>query len=121
MMTTTARRTWEGFQDSSKFFADATDKVTGDDITIMIRLTKSCVVVSIPLANGKVDKVAFMKTSRSKMYRDSRGKRTEKKDEWGNKVVGIAPLMISEAEVKAELLRLLEDSYEAEMAFRALW
>jgi hypothetical protein len=118
MMTATQRPTWEVTVDAKRFFAD----VQTEDGTEkrMFRLTTAVVVVSIPLARGGVDKVAFMKSSRGKQYRDSRGKRTTKKSEWGDSTNGLSPLYLSAADCESELKRLLDDSYEGERAFQAL-
>jgi hypothetical protein len=120
MMTATQRPTWEVTVDAKRFFAD----VKTDDGTEkrMFRLTTAVVVVSIPLRSGAVDKVAFMKSSRGRQYRDSRGKRVSRKGrgEFDDTTNGIAPLYLSADECQAELKRLLDDSYEGERAFQAL-
>jgi hypothetical protein len=106
---------FETFADASRFFVDVKNE-NGEDGKMMINLRKSCVVVTT--ASG--DKVAFMKTNRGKTYRDSRGKKVTKKSDWGDKETIIRPLMISAEEVQSELKRLLDDSWMAEQAFRAL-
>jgi hypothetical protein len=114
-MKITIKPTFDAFGDAKKFFVDAKD-ANGDDTKIMVRLRSSCVVVTT--AYG--ERVAFSKTNRGESYRDSRGKKVEKKNEWGDKVVRITKLYLSENEVKAELHRLLDDMHEADRAFYAL-
>lgn len=110
--------TFESFADAKKFFYDVKNEAGEKEGKRMGSLRTACVVITTPFG----DKVAFMKTSanRSGTYRDSRGKKTEKKNEWGEKIVGIAPLMITGDELKAELSRLLGCDSMAYEAFRAL-
>ena len=110
--------TFESFADAKKFFYDVKNDAGEKEGKRMGCLRTACVVVTTQFG----DKVAFMKTSanRSGTYRDSRGKKTEKKNEWGDKVVGIAPLMITGDELRDELSRLLGCDYMAADAFRAL-
>ena len=98
-----AMPTYETHSDVKKFFYEGTDD-DGLAVKRMSQLRKSCVVVSVPCLNGTVSKVAFMKTSRSKTYRDSR-ERTKR---------------LNEREVFDELNRLLRDPAEAYNAFRSL-
>ena len=106
---------FESFADAKRFFVDVKD-ANGDDSKMMVRLSTACVVVTTEYG----DKVAFYKTSRGKQYRDSRGKKVQRKDSWGNVETRLAPLMISESEVKDELARLLQDNWAAQQAFLAL-
>lgn len=122
MMTATNRPTWESSTEAKRFFKDV-EMPSGETETRMIRFIRNVVIVSVPLKNGSVEKIAFMKSNRGKQYRDSRGRKVTSKakgDFSDGSETRIAPLMISEAEVKAELHRLLDDSWEAEQAFRAL-
>ena len=112
---TTIKPKFEMFSDAKRFFIDAKGD-DGEDTKMMIRLRSSCVVITTQYG----DKVAFTKTNRGENYRDSRGKKVEKKDAWGEKITKIVPLMITESQVKDELRRLLDDAYEAQRAFDAL-
>lgn len=102
--------------DAKRFFVDVKTDSDEKDGKMMINLRSACVVVTTAFG----DSVAFTKTNRGQNYRDSRGKKTERKNEWGDKIVRISPLMISESEVRGELNRLLGDSQKANDAFRAL-
>ncbi len=88
----------------------------GEEAKIMSRLSVACVVVTTQYG----DKVAFTKTNKGQNYRDSRGKKVTKKNEYGDKETILRPLMITEDEVRAELLRLLDCSATASQAFYAL-
>jgi DNA-binding sugar fermentation-stimulating protein len=104
------------FADAKRFFVDV--KTTGEekDGKMMVNLRTACVVVTTQYG----DKVAFTKSNRGKQYRDSRGKKTQSKNSWGDVETKLSPLMISETEVKSELERLLGSSHEAYRAFQAL-
>lgn len=103
----------------SRFFVDGVDE-NGDETKRMVCLRRAMVIVSVPFKNGNVEKVAFSKTNRGENYRDSRGKKVETKDAWGNKVVKMRPLMITGAECRSELSRMLDDESLAADAWRAL-
>lgn len=118
MNNTKSKATFESIADVSRFFVDVKAD-DGSDKKKMIVLRKACVVVSIPLKNGSTDKVAFMKTNRGENYRDSRGRKVTKTKDDGEVETVIRPLMISESEVKSELIRLL-DPQSAVDAFKAL-
>lgn len=109
---------FESFADAKKFFYDVKNADGEKEGKKMGCLRTACVVVTTTFG----DKVAFMKTSanRSGTYRDSRGKKTEKKNEWGDKIIGISPLMITGDELKGELSRLLGCDFMAAEAYRAL-
>lgn len=121
MMTTQKRPTWESTFDAKRFFKDI-QMPSGETETRMIRVTTAAVIVSIPLRSGSVEKVAFMKSNRGKQYRDSRGRKvSSKRSEFGDGTeTHLAPAYLSADECKAELVRLLDDSWEADKAFRAL-
>lgn len=94
---------WEiASQDSTKFFYDAVND-DGDIEKRMGRLKRAVVVVTFNFANGKSEKIAFIKTNRGKTYRDSRTPNTN----------------ISESDFIAEFTRWF-DSYEASRAVQAL-
>jgi hypothetical protein len=94
--------TFESFADASKFFIDVKNE-NGEEDRAMINLRKACVVISVPCRNNTVSKVAFYKTSRSRNFRDSRYRK-----------------YVDGKFVKAELQRLLQDDFQADLAWRAL-
>ena len=107
---------FQSHSDAKRFLVDKLDENGDKDGCIPISLNVSCVVITTAFG----DTVAFTKTNRGKNYRDSRGKKTVAKNSYGEKTETIRPLFISESEVKAELIRLLDDNYLAEQAFNAL-
>lgn len=107
--------TFESFCDTKKFFVETTDE-NGDKAKVPVRLRSACVVITTAFG----EKVAFAKTNRGSNYRDSRGKKTERKNDWGDTIVNIRQLMLSEGDCKAEIYRLLDNDALASQAFQAL-
>lgn len=104
--------------DTTKFSYLAKDE-SGNETRRGGLMRKCIVVVSIPTLRGTTDKVAFIKTSRSKTYKDSRGKKIVKTDEWGEKTERIGESRLDHATILAEFTRWLGAS-EADRALQAL-
>jgi len=102
--------TYESNVLKKRFFAE-----NSDGETFPITYKRGMVIVK---TNG--GNVVFTKTNRSNQFGDSRGRKVVTKNEWGDKVEKILPLMISEDEVKSELLRLLDTPEQAAAAFQSL-
>lgn len=117
----TARPSWTVELDAKKFFIDVQNDDGGTEKRLM-RLETAVLVITLPYPTGHVERVAFMKSSRGKNFRDSRGKKVDRKpkNDFGDKTTGLAPLYLSADECQAELTRLLDDSWEAARAFDAL-
>jgi len=114
-MKTIIQPSFQTHSDASKFFIDIVSD-EGEDGKMMVNLRKATVVVTTTYG----DKVAFYKTNRGQNYRDSRGRKVSRKNEWGDVETFTRPLMIGPDEVMSELTRLLDSPSLAMEAFNAL-
>jgi hypothetical protein len=115
MSMTKTTPSYESISDVKKFFYDIEDE-EGGTTKHMGRLKRNAVVVT----SAYGDKVAFMKTNRSKLIRDSRCQKVKARDSWGNTVERLRPTMLTEADCRAELVRLLESESDADDCIRKL-